>query len=66
MLASIYQMTCILIHILANGEVGTPLNRFKPSSKLFLRTVPRRPVLPLWIIYVILSCFVMLSCTFNC
>ena len=43
---------CVLIHILTKGEVDGPLNRFKPSSKIFLLTVPR-PVLLLWIIYVI-------------
>ena len=32
---------CILIHILTKGEVGAPLNRLKPSSKIFLLTVPR-------------------------
>ena len=26
---------CVLIHIWTNGEVGAPLNRFKPSSKIF-------------------------------
>ena len=26
---------CVLIHIWTKGEVGTPLNRFKPSSKIF-------------------------------
>ena len=26
---------CVLIHILTKGEVGAPLNRFKPSSKIF-------------------------------
>ena len=26
---------CVLIHIWINGEVGAPLNRFKPSSKIF-------------------------------
>ena len=33
---------CVLIHIWTKGEVGTPLNRFKPSSKILLLTVPRR------------------------
>ena len=33
---------CVLIHIWTKGEVGAPLNRFKPSSKIFLLTVPRR------------------------
>ena len=28
---------CVLIHILTKGEVGAPLNRFKPSSKIFYR-----------------------------
>ena len=31
----------VLIHILTKGEVGAPWNWFKPSSKLFLLTVPR-------------------------
>ena len=26
---------CVLIHIWTKGEVGAPLNRFKPSSKVF-------------------------------
>ena len=26
---------CVLMHIWTKGEVGTPLNRFKPSSKIF-------------------------------
>ena len=26
---------CVLIHIWIKGEVGPPLNRFKPSSKIF-------------------------------
>ena len=33
---------CVLIHIWTKCEVGVPLNRFKPSSKIFLLTVPRR------------------------
>ena len=32
----------ILIHIWTKGEVGAPWNLFKPSSKTFLLTVPRR------------------------
>ena len=31
----------LLIHIWTKGEAGAPLNRFKPSSKIFLLTVPR-------------------------
>ena len=50
---------CVLIHILTKGEVGAPLNRFEPSSKIFLLTVPR------WCFFcesfmLFLSCFVML------
>ena len=33
---------CVLINIQTKGEVGAPLNRFKPSSKILLLTVPRR------------------------
>ena len=32
---------CVLIHIWTKGEIGAPLNRFKPSCKIFLLTVPR-------------------------
>ena len=32
---------CVLIRILTKGEVGAPLNQFKPSSKIFL-TIQRR------------------------
>ena len=32
----------VLIHIWTKGEVGAQLNRFKPSSKIILLTVPRR------------------------
>ena len=28
---------CVLIHIWTKGEVGAPLNRYKPSSKIFFR-----------------------------
>ena len=33
---------CVLIHIWTKGEVGAPLNGFKPSNEIFLLTVPRR------------------------
>ena len=33
---------CVLIHIWTKGEVDAQVNRFKPSSKTFLLTVPRR------------------------
>ena len=32
---------CVLIHIWTKGEIGALLNRFKPSSKIFLLTAPR-------------------------
>ena len=40
------------------GEVGAPLNRFKPSSKIFLLTVPRG-CLFCGSFMLFLSCFVM-------
>ena len=43
---------CVLIHIWTKGEVGAPLNWFKPSSKIFF-TDPSKAELLLWIIYVI-------------
>ena len=33
---------CVLIHIWTKGEVGRPWNQFKPSSKIFLLTIPRQ------------------------
>ena len=33
---------CVLIHICTKGEVGALSNRFKPSSKFLLLTVPKR------------------------
>ena len=33
---------CVLIHIWPKGEVGALWNRFKPSSKIFVLTVPKR------------------------
>ena len=42
------------------SEVGAPLNRFKPSSKIFLLTVPRRCFF-CGSYMLFLSCFVMLS-----
>ena len=33
---------CVLIHIRTKGEVGAPLNWFKPSFKFILLRVPRR------------------------
>ena len=58
---------CVLIHIKTEGEgeVAAPLNRFKPSSKLFLLTVPRRCFF-YGSFMLFLSCFVMLSCTSVC
>ena len=57
---------CVLIHILTKGKVGAPLNRFKPSSKIFLLTVPRRRFFVCGSFMLFLSCFVMLSCTSVC
>ena len=54
---------CVLIHIRTKGEVGAPFNRFKPSSKRFLLTVPSRCCFCDSFIMLFLSCFVMLSCT---
>ena len=50
---------CVLIHIWTKGEVSAPWKRFKPSSQIFLLTVP-------WpyfrVIYVLcLSCFLVCS-----
>ena len=56
---------CVLIHICTKGEVGAPLNRFKPSSKIFLLTIPRRCFF-CGSFMLVLSCFVMLSCTSVC
>ena len=44
------------------GEVGAQLNRFKPSSKIFLLTVPRRCFF-CGSFMLFLSGFVMLLCT---
>ena len=54
---------CVLIH--TKGEIGAPLNRLKPSSKIFLLTVPRRCFF-CGSFMLFLSCFVMLSCTSVC
>ena len=35
------KLLCVLIHIWTKGEVGVQWNGFKPSSKIFLLTVPR-------------------------
>ena len=49
---------CVLIHIWTKGEVGAPWNRFKPSSKIFLLTVPR--------LYFFCGSFVLfMSCVFH-
>ena len=50
---------------LNKGVVGAPLNRFKPSSKLFFLTVHRRCFF-CGSFMLVLSCFVMLSCTSVC
>ena len=56
---------CVLIHIWTKGEVGAPLTRFKPSSKVILLTVPlRSSFCGSFMLFV--SCFVILSCTSVC
>ena len=52
---------CVFIHIGTKGEVGTPWNWFKPSSKIFLLTFPRRCFFVDHLCYFCLV-FVMLSC----
>ena len=49
------------LNYLFKGVVGAPLNRFKPSSKIFL-TDRSKAVLLLWTIYVIsvLFCYVFM------
>ena len=56
---------CVLIHIWTKGEVGAPLNWFKPAGKIFLLTVPRRCFF-YGSFMLFLSCFVMLSLTSVC
>ena len=56
---------CVLIHIWSKGEVGALLNWFKPSSKIFLLTVPRQCFF-CGSFVLFLSCFVILSCTSVC
>ena len=56
---------CVLIHIWTKGEVGALLNRFKPSSKILLLTIPRRCFF-CGSFMLFLSCFDMLSCTSVC
>ena len=54
---------CVLIH--TQDEVGALLNRFKPSSKIFLLGVARRRFF-CGSFMLLLSCFVMPSCTSVC
>ena len=56
---------CVLIRIWTKGEVGAPLNRSKPSRKIFLLTVPRRCFFCASFV-LFLSCFVVLSRTSVC
>ena len=56
---------CVFIHICTMGEVGAPLNRFKPSSKIFLLTAPRGNFF-FGSAMLFLSCLVMLSSTSVC
>ena len=56
---------CALVLIWTKGDVGAPLNRFKPSSKIFSLTVPRRC---LFVDHLCYFCLVLLclSCTSVC
>ena len=56
---------CALIHIWTKGKIGAPFSRFKPSSNIFLLTVPRRCFFS-GLVMLFLSCFVMLSCMSVC
>ena len=56
---------CVLIHIWTKGEVGAPLNQFKPSSKIFLLVVPRRCSF-FGSFMLFLSCFVKPPCMSVC
>ena len=58
---------CVLIHNWTKGEVGAPLNRFMPLSKILLLTVSKAVIL-LWIIYVIsvLFCYAFMRVCFWC
>ena len=59
------QHLCVLIHIWTKDEVGAPLNRFKPSSIIFILAGPRR-CLFCGSFVLFLFCFVMLSCKSVC
>ena len=48
-----------LIYIWTKGEVGTPWNRFKPSSIIYFNYNRSKAVLLLWIIYVISVLFLL-------
>ena len=54
-----------LLFLTKKGEVDAPLNRFKPSSKISLLTVPRQCFF-CGSFLLFLSCFVMLSCMSVC
>ena len=58
---------CVFIHIWTKGEVGAPWNRFKPSRKIFLLTVPRRCFLcGSRYFCLVLSCFCGISVLMPC
>ena len=50
---------CVLIHIWTKGEVGAPLNRFKPSSKIFF--TDRSQAVLLFLPHLCYLCFVFVS-----
>ena len=56
---------CVLVRIWAGSGVGAPLDRCRPSSGIFLPTIPG------WCFFcgpfvLFLSCFVVLSCASVC
>ena len=55
----------VLIHIWTKNEVGAPWNQFKPSSKIFLLTIPRGCFF-CGSFMLFLSCFVTILCTSVC
>ena len=52
---------CVLVHVWTKVEVGAPLSRFKPSSKIFYW--PFQTVLLLWIFYVFSVLCLLCLCT---
>ena len=60
-----YSKTCLKQPFKKKTKIGAPVNQFKPSSKIFLLTVPRGCFF-CGTFMLFLSCFVILSCTSVC